>query len=107
MKIPYGVSNFAKLRTEGYFYVDKTPFLPVLEDREERRLVDVEIALRPEVGEVGHAVGDLHARSRAHSLMHTDKTPPTGFASAHEPRRERPPSFQWTSSPSDETWPMQ
>ncbi|MEO7330937.1 MAG: AAA family ATPase [Minicystis sp.] len=32
MKIPYGVSNFAKLRTEGYFYVDKTPFLPVLED---------------------------------------------------------------------------
>src|SRR5580698_5068234 len=32
MKIPYGVSNFAELRTEGYFYVDKTPFLPVLED---------------------------------------------------------------------------
>ncbi len=32
MKIPYGISNFAKLRTEGYFYVDKTPFLPVVED---------------------------------------------------------------------------
>src|SRR5262249_22762003 len=32
MKIPYGVSNFTQIRTEGYFYVDKTPFLPVLED---------------------------------------------------------------------------
>jgi Predicted AAA-ATPase/PD-(D/E)XK nuclease superfamily len=31
MKIPYGVSNFAQIRTQGYFYVDKTSFLPVLE----------------------------------------------------------------------------
>ena len=31
MRIPYGMSNFAELRREGYFYVDKTPFLPVLE----------------------------------------------------------------------------
>lgn len=31
MKIPYAVSNFGDLRREGYFYVDKTPFLPVLE----------------------------------------------------------------------------
>jgi hypothetical protein len=31
MKIPYGVSNFDLLRTEGYFYIDKTPFLPILE----------------------------------------------------------------------------
>ena len=31
MKIPYGVSNFGELRTENYFYVDKTPFLPQLE----------------------------------------------------------------------------
>ena len=31
MKIPYGVSDFDQIRTEGYFYADKTPFLPVLE----------------------------------------------------------------------------
>jgi hypothetical protein len=39
MKIPYGESNFAKIRTEGYFYVDKTPFLPVLEDLGESYLL--------------------------------------------------------------------
>src|SRR5215468_3188225 len=39
MKIPYGVSNFAQLRTEGYFYVDKTPFLPILEDLGPRHLL--------------------------------------------------------------------
>jgi hypothetical protein len=32
MKIPYGVSNFGKIRTDGYFYVDKTRFLPELEN---------------------------------------------------------------------------
>jgi hypothetical protein len=31
MKIPYGVSDFGQIRKEGYFYADKTPFLPVLE----------------------------------------------------------------------------
>ena len=31
MKIPYGQSNFADIRRGGFFYVDKTPFLPVLE----------------------------------------------------------------------------
>ena len=31
MKIPYGVSDFEQIRKEGYFYADKTPFLPVLE----------------------------------------------------------------------------
>lgn len=34
MKIPYGLANFAAIREEGYFYVDKTPFLPLLESRE-------------------------------------------------------------------------
>jgi hypothetical protein len=34
MKIPYGQSNFAGLRRGGFFYVDKTPFLPVLESAE-------------------------------------------------------------------------
>ncbi len=32
MKIPYGVSDFRRIRERGYFYADKTPFLPVLED---------------------------------------------------------------------------
>lgn len=34
MKIPYGRSNFADIRRGGFFYVDKTPFLPVLESGE-------------------------------------------------------------------------
>jgi hypothetical protein len=32
MKIPYGVSDFGRIRDNGYFYADKTPFLPVLEN---------------------------------------------------------------------------
>ncbi len=32
MKIPYANCNFAQIRREGYFYVDKTPFLPLLEN---------------------------------------------------------------------------
>src|SRR5262245_33608976 len=34
MKIPYGTSNFGIIRKEGLFYIDKTPFLPVLERAE-------------------------------------------------------------------------
>ena len=34
MKIPHGVANFADIRRGGYFYVDKTPFLPMLESAE-------------------------------------------------------------------------
>jgi hypothetical protein len=33
MKIPYGMSDFGQIRSEGFFYADKTPFLPVLEGR--------------------------------------------------------------------------
>ena len=32
MKIPYGISDFEQIRTEGFFYADKTSFLPALED---------------------------------------------------------------------------
>lgn len=32
MKIPYAKCDFAALRRENYFYVDKTPFLPLLEE---------------------------------------------------------------------------
>jgi hypothetical protein len=31
MKIPYGMSDFSQIREEGFFYADKTRFLPVLE----------------------------------------------------------------------------
>jgi hypothetical protein len=31
-KIPYGISNFRKLREEGYLYIDKTHFIEVLEE---------------------------------------------------------------------------
>jgi hypothetical protein len=39
VKIPYGLSSFAEVRRNGYFYVDKTPFLPVLEDLGPRYLL--------------------------------------------------------------------
>jgi hypothetical protein len=34
MKIPYGRSNFEEIRRRGFFYVDKTPYLPMLESDE-------------------------------------------------------------------------
>jgi hypothetical protein len=34
MKIPYGICDFGAIRSEGFFYADKTPFLPVLESGE-------------------------------------------------------------------------
>src|SRR5260221_418001 len=34
MKIPYGISDFGHIRSQGFFYADKTPFLPVLERAE-------------------------------------------------------------------------
>ena len=34
MRIPYGTSNFSDIRRGGYFYADKTPFLPQLESAE-------------------------------------------------------------------------
>src|SRR5262249_15844612 len=43
MDIPYGRSNFEEIRRKGYFYVDKTPFLPLLE----RGHVGYPLFLRP------------------------------------------------------------
>src|SRR5882672_5252776 len=34
MKIPYGISDFGRIRSQRFFYTDKTPFLPVLESAE-------------------------------------------------------------------------
>ena len=31
-KIPYGISSYGTIRREGYYYVDKTRFIPKLED---------------------------------------------------------------------------
>ena len=31
MKLPYGISDFARLRRDGYFYQDRTGYIPVLE----------------------------------------------------------------------------
>ncbi|MCI5208929.1 MAG: AAA family ATPase, partial [Candidatus Electrothrix sp. ATG2] len=33
MKIPYGESNFQKIRTEKFLYVDKTTYIKQLEDQ--------------------------------------------------------------------------
>ncbi|NEX15369.1 MAG: hypothetical protein C1943_01715 [Halochromatium sp.] len=30
-RIPYGVADFIKVRTRGHYYLDKTPYLPILE----------------------------------------------------------------------------
>ncbi len=32
MKFPYGISDFNKIITNGYFYVDRTDRIPMLED---------------------------------------------------------------------------
>lgn len=39
MKFPYGNANFEKIRTEGYFYVDKTQYIEVLENLPESHIV--------------------------------------------------------------------
>ncbi len=39
MKIPYSNCDFASLRQEGYFYVDKTPFFPRLENVDANYLI--------------------------------------------------------------------
>ncbi len=38
MKLPYGIANFETIRTEDYFYVDKTRYLELLEGLSERYL---------------------------------------------------------------------
>ena len=43
MQIPYGRSNFEEIRRRGYYYVDKTPFLPLLESAQ----VGYPLLLRP------------------------------------------------------------
>ncbi len=39
MKLPYGLSNFDQIRTEGYWYVDKTKYVEMLETSPERFLM--------------------------------------------------------------------
>lgn len=39
MKLPYGEANFEKIRTEGYYYVDKTRYIERLERQPESNLV--------------------------------------------------------------------
>ena len=34
MKIPYGMANFAQIQEEGFFYADKTHFIPLLESND-------------------------------------------------------------------------
>lgn len=35
IRLPYGISNFVKVVTEGYTYVDRTPFLAQIEGMNE------------------------------------------------------------------------
>lgn len=36
LKLPYGLSNFKEIRTEGYYYVDKTRYIELLESLPEK-----------------------------------------------------------------------
>jgi hypothetical protein len=38
--LPYGISDFKQLRREGKYYVDKTTYLPMMEDCPLARLDD-------------------------------------------------------------------
>ena len=31
LQIPYGISDFKRVRAEGYYYIDKTGYIPTLE----------------------------------------------------------------------------
>ena len=31
-RIPYGISSFDKIKTENYYYIDKTKFIEILEN---------------------------------------------------------------------------
>ncbi len=31
-RLPYGMMNFADIRLENYYYVDKTAFIPLIEE---------------------------------------------------------------------------
>ncbi len=31
LQIPYGIFDFKRIRTEGYYYIDKTGYIPALE----------------------------------------------------------------------------
>ncbi len=31
LKIPYGLADFKRIRNEGYYYIDKTDYIPLLE----------------------------------------------------------------------------
>jgi hypothetical protein len=38
LKFPYGISDFAKIMTNHYFYVDRTHLIPTIEDAGEQLL---------------------------------------------------------------------
>ena len=37
-KLPYGISNYEELITDGYYYVDKTMYIEKLENLPEKRI---------------------------------------------------------------------
>ncbi len=39
MKVPYAKCDFAAIRAQGYFYVDKTPFIPHIEGIDEAHII--------------------------------------------------------------------
>ena len=38
-KLPYGISNYEELITDGYYYVDKTMYIEKLENTPEKRII--------------------------------------------------------------------
>ena len=45
-QIPYGISDFVRMRTENYYYVDKTMYLPLIEDTASYILYDTSAPFR-------------------------------------------------------------
>jgi Predicted AAA-ATPase len=66
IKIPYGISDFEKLRKEGYFFQDRTQFIELLEKWDS----NYPVFLRPRRFGKSLFVGVLH---HYYGLEHADK----------------------------------
>ena len=38
-KLPYGISNYEEIIRDGYYYVDKTKYIELLENLAEKRIM--------------------------------------------------------------------
>ena len=61
--IPYAVANYAEMRDRGFYYVDKTDYIPRLE------AYKAPVFLRPRrFGIIGHGIGNRYTCLNFHIL---------------------------------------